>query len=520
MKIRTLPIYVSSFEKMIQGNYLYIDKTEHIYNLFKGDSHYYFLSRPRRFGKTLLVSTLKEFFLGKKKLFDGLWIASSDYTWQEYPVIHLDFSTIPHLTAQELRININKELQSIAQKYDITYGFEDTPEVTLKNLVVNLSKTNKVVILIDEYDKPILDHLHTIEEARKQREILKSFYGVIKGIDPYLRAVFLTGVTRFSKTSIFSGINNLNDLSLDPKAAQLLGYTQQEIKQYFTTYIEELASANNTTSQEMLQELQRWYNGYRFSEEEIKVYNPFSILYALDKQKLRNYWFESGTPSFLVHLLKQHYSSLREIKDFKIDQSDLGSFDIDKIPLITLLFQAGYLTISNYDQKTGLFTLNYPNLEVADSFTKYIIASFAQTNTSAVKQLSIQLIDALKAKDLDQFCNLLRTFIAHIPYNLHIKQESFYHALIQSLFTLLSLESQSELLTDKGRIDCVLSMNSFIYLFEIKFNHPAEVALQQIKDRRYYERFQNQGKKIILVGLAFNRLDDDFKISYTSEEIE
>jgi hypothetical protein len=513
-----LPFDVSSLDVMVAGNYLYIDKTKGIYDLITS-SRFFFLSRPRRFGKTLLISTLKELFSGNKKLFEGLWIHASDYDWQEHPVIHVDFSIIGHATTDELKLNLEWRLTQIAQDYSVNISSAPSLVAKFALLIEQCAKKNQVVVLIDEYDKPILDHIHNLEEAQKQREVLKSFYGVIKGMDKYLRLVFLTGVTKFSKTSIFSGINNLNDISLDPRTATLLGYTQEEIKHYFTPYIEKFARTINKSNQEIMQELQRWYNGYRFSEEEIKVYNPFSILYALDKQKLRNYWFESGTPTFLIHLIKQYYSSLQEIKDIKVDRSDLGSFEIEKIPLIPLLFQAGYLTISDYNDQTNLFTLNYPNLEIAESFTKYIIATFAQTSTSSVKQLSIQLLDSLKAKDLDLFCSLVKTFFAHIPYNLHIKNEAFYHALLQSLFTLLSIEAQSELLTDKGRIDMIISTKNNIFVFELKYNSTPEIALQQIKKKRYYERFQNQGKKIVLVGLAFNQIEDQMNLEHLEEEI-
>lgn len=520
MPLKSLPLDVSSFETMISKNYLYIDKTQYIYNMFGGGNRYYFLSRPRRFGKSLLVSTLKEMFLGKKELFKGLWIYNSDYEWQEHPVIHLDFSHIAHRTTQQLEQAIIKNLHRIAGEYNLQLQGNQSPEGMFDDLILELSKINKVVVLIDEYDKPILDHMHNLEEAKKQREILKSFYGIIKGVDAHLRAVFLTGVTKFSKTSIFSGINNLNDISLDSPAAALLGYTQEEVTHYFKEYIDAFAQKSNKTSQEIMHELQMWYNGFRFSEENIKVYNPFSVLYCLSKQKFLNYWFKSGTPSFLVHLLKQKAETLKDIKNIEIDSSGLESFDLDKLPLITLLFQAGYLTISDYDPKTKLFILNYPNYEVAESFTKYLLATFTHTETAEVKRLSIDLLNALQKNNLDNFCNLLKTFFAHIPYSLQVKKESFYHALLQAIFTLLSLDAHSEVITDKGRIDLVLAIENFIYIFELKFDSTPQVALQQIKDRKYYERFLHQGKQVILVGLSFNLVNEQLNMEYTSEILE
>ncbi len=384
MKIKDLSIYISNFKDMIQGNYLYIDKTEYIYKLFKGYKHYYFLSRPRRFGKSLLLSTLKELFLGNKELFKDLWIYSSDYKWQEYPVIYLDFSIIPHLTAQELRRSLNNKLKEIAQEHNINLNYSDTPEESLTSLIKSLSQKNPVVILIDEYDKPILDHLKNIEQAQEQRNILKSFYDIIKESDQYLRAVFLTGVSRFSKTSLFSGINNLNDISLKPETAQLLDYTQQELEMHFRFYIESFANKLNISNQELLKELKNWYNGYRFSKENIYVYNPFSVLYSLNDKDFINYWFESGTPTFLIHLMSKQYYSIENIDQEEVSQETLGNFDIDNIPLVPLLFQTGYLTIADYDQATQKFKLKFPNYEVKYSFTKFLVPTLSHSPAALV----------------------------------------------------------------------------------------------------------------------------------------
>jgi hypothetical protein len=513
---KKLPIFISNFREMIEDNYVYVDKTEHIYHLAK-EKGYYFFSRPRRFGKTLLISTLKELFLGNKKLFEGLWISKSDFQWQEYPVIHLDFSSIPHLTAQELRSNINKELHNIASRFTISNITEDTPEATLKKLVEELSKKNKVVILIDEYDKPILDHLHNLEEAQKQREILKSFYGTIKGLDSYLRTVFLTGVSRFAKTSLFSGINNLNDISLKPEAAVLLGYTKEEINDYFTPHIADFVKKSGKTSQEILPELKNWYNGYQFSKQKIKVYNPFSVLYSLHDKEFQNYWFESGTPTFLINLLKKEYENIENIEEIELSAASLGSFELDNIPLIPLLLQTGYLTIKEYNENTNRFTLRLPNFEVEESFTKFIVTTLAQTSTSMVETALGQLRVALKKNDIPKFCTILESLFAHIPYT--IKREDYYHSLFQFLLSLLSLEAQSEILTDKGRIDVALTTKTHVYIFELKVNNTAKVALEQIKEKRYYERFLNKNKHVVLVGLAFNRVDTVLCLEHSEEVI-
>lgn len=516
-KEKKLPLYTNNLKEMITSNYIYVDKTEYIYRLMK-DKAYYFLSRPRRFGKTLLVSTLKELFLGNKKLFENLWIGSSDYSWQEYPVIHLDFSIIPHLDALELRRGLNNRLKKIAQEYTVEINHYETPEETFNDLVQKLAEKNKVVILIDEYDKPILDHLKNSEKAHEQRDVLKSFYDVIKGLDPYLRAVFLTGVSRFSKTSLFSGINNLNDISLKPEAAQLLGYTQEELEKYFSFYIHEFAQKRKVSDQTLTQELKKWYNSYRFSEETIQVYNPFSVLYALNDKKLFNYWFESGTPTFLIHLIKQHYGSLETLNKAEIDQGSLGNFELTAIPLVPLLFQTGYLTIHDYDGKTGKFKLDFPNYEIELSFTKFLVASMAYTSHVVLDSLGSQLIRALNENDIEKFCSVLQTLFAHIPYT--IDREDYYHALFQFLLSLLSLDAQSELITNRGRIDLVVSTKSHTYIFELKRNAKPEVALAQIKERGYYERFLHKGKAVVLVGLSFIHENEQMQLRYVQNMLD
>jgi len=514
---KKLPIDVSTFKIMIEENYLYIDKTQSIYNLIK-NGRYFFLSRPRRFGKSLLISTLKEIFVGNKKLFKDLWIDSSDYEWHEYPVIDLDFSRIAHGTVDELRASLIWTLTNIAQDYEIDISQAPTLSDKLSYLIKRLSLINKVVMIIDEYDKPILDHLQNPKDAHAQRELLKSFYDPLKSMDAYLRAIFITGVTKFSKTSLFSGMNNLNDISLDPKAAQLLGYTQEEIDKYFLLYLEDFAQKKEISIQALLLELKKWYNGYRFSEEAVKVYNPFSVLYALEKKKFLNYWYQSGTPTFLVHLIEKQYGSIELINQAKIDQDSLGNFEINNIPLIPLLFQTGYLTISNYDKETGNFALNFPNFEVELSFTKFLVITLTQTSSITLNTLGSQLIQALNNNEIEKFCSVLQTLFAHIPYPL-IKTEAYYHVLFQFLLSLLSLEAQSELFTDKGRIDLVLSTASHTYIFELKLKASPKVALAQIKQRGYYQRFLHKSKHVVLVGLSFISEDNQISLRFIQELI-
>jgi len=521
--MRYLPADVSSFELLRTGNYIYIDKTEYIYKLFQAGARHFFLSRPRRFGKTLIISALKELFLGNRELFKGLWIDTSDWKWEKHPVIHLDFGTIGHSNAEAFRINLAWILDKRADEYGIDTKSAPSVETKLLLFIEELSKkfgVNSVVVLIDEYDKPILDHLKDIEQAKAQRDVLKSFYDVLKGLDQHLRAIFITGVTKFAKTSLFSGLNNLNDITIDPKSANLLGYTEQEITTSFTEYLEALANDNKSTPEIILHEMKTWYNGYQFSEQPLKVYNPFSVIYCLEKKKFANYWYESGTPTFLVNLLRSQYQGLEEIKDVEIGADNLGSFDIENIPLVPLLFQTGYLTLAHYNEATKKYKLSYPNFEIEESFKKFLISSLAHVTSIMVDTSLTKLINALKAQDLASLCKILQTLFAQIPYTLHIEQESYYHSLFQFLMSLLALEAHSEVITNRGIVDTVMSIDNILYIFELKLNKKATHALKQIRDKKYYEPYLLTHSKIILVGLSFKAKENErLNVEYTAQEL-
>jgi len=513
--MKELPVDVSSFSRMRSRNFIYIDKTEYIYNLFSGGAQYYFLSRPRRFGKSLLVSTLGEIFSGNKQLFEGLWISQSDYDWQQYPVITLDFSTIARKTPEDLEISLILNLNEIAKAYSV-----DISEAQLLNdkfvmLIKKLADKNKVVLLVDEYDKPILDHITDIPKAEAIRTVLSNFYDALKGMDNYMRAIFVTGVTKFAKTSLFSGINNLNDISIKPEADAILGYTYEEINTNFDEYLQQIAVDKPLPT--LLEAMQRWYNGYRFSDKETKVYNPFSVLYYLKDKKLRNYWFQSGTPTFLINLLRQQYNDLSDLKKMELDPDSLVSFQINDIPLVPLLFQAGYLTFVDYNANEDKFILGFPNFEVEASFKKFLVGVLSYSSRITVDTLRLRLLEALNNNSLDDFCRILLTLFAHIPNTLKIDKESYYHSLFQFAMSLLSLEAQSEYLTNIGRIDMVVPTKKQIYIFEFKLNIDSSKALQQILDKKYYERFMELGKEIVLVGISINTKDEAFVIEHSSQ---
>ncbi len=522
VKMKRLPIDVSDFRTMIEGDYLYVDKTKQIYDLIT-QGRFYFLSRPRRFGKSLLVSTLKEIFLGEKDIFDTLLIGKSNYSWEKHPVIHLDFSSIPHETVQSLETNLVNRLALIGQQYDIILQDRSKPEVALYELVTKLGKKSKVVILVDEYDYPILKHITDLEKAVEIQNVLRNFYTTIKGLDGYLRFVLLTGVTKFSKTSIFSGLNNLNDISLDLMGSTLLGYTEHEVERYFSTYINLFAQEKKRSIKSIMAEMKDWYNGYKFCGNKVaeRVYNPFSVLYYLYKQERKNYWFESGTPSFLISLLKKKYHD-KALDDFdKVIISDeaISAFDVEKIPLMTLLFQTGYLTIKSYDNQYHMYTLSLPNEEVRISLHKYLLSIASDIDKPKIDLLVFEIKKTLEDSNIALFIAHLSTLFAGIPYHLIVNNEAYWHSLVHIIATLIGFEVLSEVATSKGRADCIMVLKKQIFIFEFKFNGTGQEALEQIQDKKYYEKYLIKHKQITLVGISFNYKDKELMLDWIKKDL-
>lgn len=522
--LKKIPIDVSSFDILRNNNYVYVDKTYEIFDLISG-GRYYFLSRPRRFGKSLLISTLKQLLLGKRELFKGLWIeTNTTYDWISYPVIHLDFSVLPIENGQTLKNGLNWLLDRMAESVGHSMANTSEPSLKLIDFVQFLSRSNPVVILIDEYDSPIVNNLQNQKIAEENHLVLRNFYNTLKGLDSYLKFVLITGVTKYSKTSLFSGLNNLNDLSFDQRAASLLGYTKEEIKQYFFLYLEQFGLKEGKTVNEILDRLEFWYDGYRFSEKPVYVFNPFSVLYCLQKLEFSNFWFESGTPSFLIELLKKRGEGLEDIKEIELSSSALGPFDIGEEALIPILFQTGYLSIysceKSSDSTTKLFKLRYPNHEVSESFKRYLLAAHTRGTYRESEMRLAELASSLKSNKIDEFFKNLRSLLAQIPYHLHIGEEKYYHSLFQLIASLLHLDAQSEVATHKGRIDMVFFTKTHIYLFEIKLNSTPEAALRQIEELKYYEKFLSSKKRVTLVGVSFNTQKDKLSLDYQIKDLE
>jgi len=501
MKNLTTSVY--TFEKLIGGGYFYVDKTEYIWGLIKESCGIYFLSRPRRFGKSLTLSTLKAVFQNKKHLFKGLALETKPYDWKEYPVIHLDLGECSASSAIELDEALQKALDNVASEYGIVLTGRSA-HLRFSELIRALK--NKVVILIDEYDKPILDNI-TKENIHGIREVLENFYSVIKATEPYQRFVLLTGVSKFSKVSVFSKLNNLTDITMDARYATMLGYTQEELESNFAEYIDHVCKEQKLNRKELLSKLKEWYNGYRFHQKAETVYNPVSIGKFFESSgEFKNYWFETGTPSFLLKLAKQQQFDFEKELTKAVSELAFASYEIDRLSALPLLFQTGYLTIKSFvkDEDDTFYYLDFPNREVEAAFESYLLDEYSGVNKERVEVYVADMVKMLRNSKIDAFMEKMKLFFANIPNDIHIAQEKYYQTIFFIVFRLIGLRIEAESSTNIGYIDAVAQTDKYIYIFEFKLNRTADEALTQIHDRKYYQKYQNSGKEIILVGVNFS----------------
>ena len=492
--IQKYPVGIQDFSEVRTGGYVYVDKT-HFIDMLINQGKYYFLSRPRRFGKSLFVSTLDYLFQAKRELFEGLYI-DKHWDWSKTnPVIKISFSNIGHKDLG-LREAINQTLDATAERYGIS--LQTTYNAgKFKELIETISvKLGKVVVLIDEYDKPIIDYLGTdTEKAVENREVLKSFYSILKDADPYLKLVFITGVSKFARVSIFSDLNNLTDLTIDNRFGGVCGITQKELDTYFEEELNMFQKGKIKT----------WYNGYKW-DLNTSVYNPFSLLNFFSKQQFQNYWFETGTPTFLINLSKK-----QEIFDFentRVSALQLGAYDLENLNALPLMFQTGYLTIKEYDDETGIYVLDYPNQEVRASFMEVLVNNYTQSPFETGKVLADNLRNILKNCELEKLQSFLNSIFKSIPYEIWQREnEHFYHAIIHLTFRLLGIYVESQVQTSDGRIDAIVQMEKYVYAFEFKLNGNAQEALQQIKDKQYLQPYLHQGKNCFGIGVNFSKED-------------
>lgn len=515
-----LPLDLSTFRTLREQNYLYVDKTQHAHTMLTSGRRF-FLARPRRFGKSLFVSTLKEILEGNKDLFEGLAIAATDYDWHIHGVILLDLSALGINSPETLKKGLVHALQEIGHDYNIVIDANlEEPELALLTLVKALKKKfGHVAILVDEYDSPILHALKNPELAGALRDGIRQFFAAIKGLDQYIDFVFITGISSFIKAGLFSGINNVRIVTLDKQFASACGYTDTEIDHYLQAYIAQWSDTSNIDSAILRTKIKSWYDGYHFGSDCPALYNPFSIMNALHNQEFHNYWFLSGIPTFLIDILKKKYHQY-DPDNITISSDILhGMFDVDTIPLLALMFQTGYLTVTNYDEEQRIYTLDYPNIETKISFQKYLLEVFTHLDFVSAEQLALQLKTTLNNGNIPESIGIIKQLFAHIPYQLHIKEEKFYHALLQMICATAGISAQSEYSTSHGRIDLVLDLPNLFYIVEIKFKESATVALEQIEQRAYYERFLSGNKPIILLGLSFRKEQSIFEITYASKKL-
>ena len=504
-QLKRCPIGVQTFEKVIEGNYLYIDKTEYIYRMAYGASNYYFLSRPRRFGKSLLVSTLHSYFAGKKELFKGLAIEKLENEWTEYPVLHFDMSRAKHVDKETLESMLNFQLSG----YEQIYG-RPKEAVKLNDRMTSLimraceQTGRQVVVLIDEYDAPLLDVMHEEENLPVLRNVMRNFYSPLKSCDPYLRFVFLTGITKFSQLSIFSELNNISNVSMDEPYAAICGITEEEMLERMSGHIECLAGALEMSKEETLLKLKEKYDGYHFTWPSPDIYNPFSLLNALERRKIANYWFGSGTPTYLIEMLRK----------FKVSPSAIGmkkalstSFDAPTermTTIVPLLYQSGYITIKNYDKLTQLYTLDIPNGEIRVGLMQSLLPNYLAGDSDTGLATIGEMYGAIAGDDMGGALRLLQEFLSTVPYCDNTNYEGHYQQLFYIIFSLFGMYVDVEVRTPKGRVDVVMRTTHTLYVIELKLDKRADSALAQINLKNYPERFVLCGLPVVKVGINFD----------------
>ena len=502
--MRKYPVGIQSFESLRKEGYLYIDKTELIYRLIS-TGKYYFLSRPRRFGKSLLISTIEAYYSGQKELFQGLFIDGTEKNWISYPILHFDLSAQKYDSAESLYDILN----DILAKWEKKYGTEPS-EVSLSLRFQGIiqraaEKAGKgVVILVDEYDKPMLQAIGNDNLQNTYRDTLKAFYGALKSKDQYIQFALLTGVTKFSKVSIFSDLKNLMDISLDKRYAELCGITENEIHTWLEEDLYDLAANTNMSYEQVCTSLKERYDGFHFTEDSNGLYNPFSLLNTFARMKFGNYWFETGTPSYLAQLLKQNKYNLTRLSNEVVTNDLLNGIDTLANSPIPVLYQSGYLTIKDYNSRFNVYTLGFPNKEVEEGFISYLLPYYAHVQPAESAFQIMSFIDEIEKGKIEAFFLRLQSFFADTPYEMIRDLELHYQNVFFILFKLLGFYTEAEYHTSEGRIDLLVKTGKFIYLMEFKLEGTAEEALAQINEKHYAIPFQADGRRIFKIGVNFS----------------
>ena len=503
--VNRYPVGIQTFSNLREGNYLYVDKTKYIVDFRSKGMKYIFLSRPRRFGKSLFASTLQAYFEGRKELFEGLAIADYEKEWAVHPVLHFDMSGAKHFNEQELK----DYLDYILQPYEKLYGEgkgENTPNTRLIGLVTRAYKQTgqKAVVIIDEYDAPLLDVVHEEDNLQQLRRIMQNFYSPLKMLDPCLEFSFITGITKFSQLSIFSELNNLDNISMFDQYSAICGISMTELTTVMRPDVEGLGRALGLGYGECLDQLRQYYDGYHFSEHSEDVFNPFSLIKALNAQKVGSYWFGSGTPTFLLKQLEKFHVDLTSLErqDVVLSSFDLSPEEMtDALPL---LYQSGYLTIKNYDPLFQQYTLGIPNKEVRDGLLNSLVPRYVNPRRTDNDAFLLGFCKAVYRGDIEDALEHMRTYMATIPYDLENHTEKHFQTIFYLMFSFLNIYIRTEVKSAVGRADAVMHMPDTVYVFELKVDKSADEALQQIDDKGYMLPYHKEGKRLVKIGISFD----------------
>lgn len=497
------PIGIQDFVKLRQGGFAYVDKTKFVYKL-ADEGSYYFLSRPRRFGKSLFLSTLEAYFLGRKELFEGLAIYDMEKEWKSHPIFYIDLNTANFRDENSLYEVLNSHVSVWEEKYGAR-EYETTLALRFKGVIARAAEKEGrgVVILIDEYDKPILQTLRNQELQEKHRSLLKSFYSVLKTQDRYIRFAFITGVTKFGKVSVFSDLNNLMDISMDQRYISICGMTQNELLYNFREGIEQLGEAYGDTEEETLNKLKIRYDGYHFEENTVGIYNPFSVLNTLAKLRYKDYWFETGTPTFLVDLLKMHNYRLPDITREKVSGDVINSVDSMSTNPIPVIYQSGYLTIKGYDERFKKYRLGFPNKEVEEGFLNFLLPLYTSAGNNSPFMVD-EFVQDVESGNPERFMQRMKAFFADTSYQVVGNAELYFQNAMYLVFKIMGFYTQVERPTSDGRIDAIIQTPDYIYIIECKLDRTADEALRQINESDYAAPFAMDKRRIYKIGVNFS----------------
>ncbi len=515
-QLKRCPVGIQTFSEIIENNYVYVDKTEYVYRLTHSDAKYFFLSRPRRFGKSLLTSTLRCYFEGRRDLFKGLAIDRLETEWAESPVLHFDMSLAKHVDKDTLESMLGFQLS----QYEKIYGKSDGANKLndrLTSLIIRVNELTglKVVVLIDEYDAPLLDVMHEERDLPVLRNVMRNFYSPLKACDPYLRFVFLTGITKFSQLSIFSELNNISNISMDEPYAAICGITEEEMLGQMDGHIKRLAGILGLSHDEAVRKLKERYDGYHFTWPSPDIYNPFSLLNAFSKNKIDNYWFGSGTPTYLIEMLRKYDVTPQEIGQRETLASAFDAPTERLLNITPLLYQSGYITIKDKDEETGLYILDIPNAEIRTGLMESLLPNYLASRTEQGMTLVAKMYRAILRNNIDNALTLMQQFLLTVPYCDNTDYEGHYQQLFYVIFTLFGMYVDVEVRTPRGRVDIVMRAGGKLYVIEMKLNRSAADAISQIDLKDYPSRFALCGLPIAKVGINFDsgkRTITDWKI--------